>query len=88
MKSKTYIILLLLVSCFSSAQTIEKLKAETKKIHDANYTMDFETITNLTYPKVVSNYWQRKIPRKIGYRLPKRSLPHALAIGESGFSIW
>jgi len=65
MKSKTCVILLLLVSCFTSAQTIEKLKAETKKIHDANYTMDFETITNLTYPKVVTTIGKEKFQEKL-----------------------
>lgn len=65
MKSKIYTLLLLLVSCLTSAQTIEKLKAETKKIHDANYTMDFETITNLTYPKVISAIGKEKFQEKL-----------------------
>ena len=51
---KTKIILLLLLCSFTSfSQTIEKLRVATKKIYDANYTMDFDTIINLTYPKIV-----------------------------------
>ncbi|MFC6876600.1 hypothetical protein [Flavobacterium myungsuense] len=52
MKTKI-ILLLLLCSLTSFSQTIEKLKVATKKIYDANYTMDFDTIVNLTYPKIV-----------------------------------
>ena len=47
------ILLLLLCSFTSFSQTIEKLKVATKKIYDANYTMDFDTIVNLTYPKII-----------------------------------
>jgi hypothetical protein len=52
MKTKI-IFLLLLCSLSTFSQTIEKLKVATKKIYDANYTMDFDTIVNLTYPKIV-----------------------------------
>ena len=65
MKSKTFLLLLLLVSCFSSAQTLEKLKAETKKIYDANYTMDFDAITSLTYPKLVEQLGKSKFVDKL-----------------------
>ena len=34
------------------AQSVENLKILTKKIHDANYTMDFEAVAVLTYPKI------------------------------------
>ena len=47
------ILLLLLCSITAFSQTIEKLKVATKKIYDANYTMDFDTIVNLSYPKIV-----------------------------------
>ena len=51
---KTKIIFLFLLCSFNSfSQTIEKLKVATKKIYDSNYTMDFDTIVNLTYPKIV-----------------------------------
>jgi len=60
MKSKTFILVLLLVSCFSLAQTIEKLKIETRKIYDANYNMDFDTIVKLSYPKIVSHFGKTK----------------------------
>ena len=56
MKFKIPFILLLIISSFSSAQTIEKLKAETKKIYDANYTMDFDAVANLTYPAIVVQF--------------------------------
>jgi hypothetical protein len=65
MKSKVYIIILLLVSCFSFSQTLEKLKVETKKIYDANYTMDFETIANLTYPKILEQLGKEKFLEKL-----------------------
>jgi hypothetical protein len=35
-----------------SAQSLDKLKTQTKKIYDANFTMDFDAISELTYPKV------------------------------------
>lgn len=44
-----------LVFCFSFSgfsQNLESLKILTKKIHDANYTMDFDAVSNLTYPKI------------------------------------
>ena len=54
---KTKIILLLLLCSFTTfSQTIEKLKVATKKIYDANYTMDFDTIVNQTYPKIVETH--------------------------------
>ena len=53
MKTKILILLFILsgLSCFS--QSLEKLKSETKKIYDANYTMDFDTVITLTYPKII-----------------------------------
>lgn len=65
MKFKFRIILLLLVSCFSSAQTIEQLKSETKKIYDANYTMDFDAVANLTYPTIVEHFGRAKFLDKL-----------------------
>jgi hypothetical protein len=65
MKSKTIILLLFLVTCFSSAQTIEQLKAETKKIYDANYTMDFDAVANLTYPAIVEHFGRTKFLDKL-----------------------
>lgn len=54
MKTKI-IFLLLLCSLSTFSQTIEKLKVATKKIYDANYNMDFDSIVNLTYPKIVES---------------------------------
>ena len=65
MKSKTYLLFLILVSSFSFAQTIEKLKIETKKIYDANYNMDFEAIHMLTYPKIIEQFGKTKFLDKL-----------------------
>jgi hypothetical protein len=43
MKTK-FIFLFTLFSSFSFSQSLEKLKLETQKIYDANYTMDFDVI--------------------------------------------
>lgn len=51
MKLKTfYFFLFITLNGFS--QSIETLKLETKKLYEANYLMEFETIAQLTYPKV------------------------------------
>ena len=65
MKSRPYILLLLLASCYTFSQTIEKLKAETKKIYDANYSMDFDAVANLTYPAVVEHFGRSKFIDKL-----------------------
>jgi len=65
MKFKIFPIVLILVSCFSSAQTIENLKIATKKIYDANYTMDFDGVTNLTYPTIVEHFGRTKFLDKL-----------------------
>ena len=65
MKFKFAIIVLLFISNFSSAQTIEQLKAETKKIYDANYTMDFDGVANLTYPAIVGHFGRAKFLDKL-----------------------
>jgi len=54
MKTK-FIFLFILFSSFSFSQSLEKLKLETKKIYDANYTMDFDVIAQLTYPKIIES---------------------------------
>ena len=58
MKTK-FIFLFILFSSFSFSQSLEKLKLETKKIYDADYTMDFDGITDLTYPKIVESIGNR-----------------------------
>jgi hypothetical protein len=52
MKSKISI-LLFLIGATAFSQSIESVKSLTKKIHDANYTMDFEPLAELTYPSIV-----------------------------------
>jgi hypothetical protein len=65
MKSKIFPIVLLFVSCFSFSQTLEKLKVDTKKIYDANYTMDFEAIANHTHPKIIEQLGKEKFLEKL-----------------------
>lgn len=49
-----YISILLLFTAFNSfSQTLETLKTSTKKMYEANYLMDFETIVSLSYPEMV-----------------------------------
>jgi hypothetical protein len=45
-------ILLFFFNFLAFSQNLESLKILTKKIHDANYTMDFDVVTELTYPKI------------------------------------
>lgn len=51
---KTIFLAALLLHGVAFGQTLENLKIQTKKIHDANYTMDFEPLAELTYPEVVA----------------------------------
>lgn len=67
---KTFILgLLLFYGSNSVSQTIENLKIlpglnelakQTKKIHDANYTMDFDPLADLTYPAIVAQLGGRE----------------------------
>ena len=50
--NKTFLGLLLLIGLSSSGQNLDNLKIQTKKMGDANYTMDFDAVADLTYPKV------------------------------------
>jgi hypothetical protein len=49
---KTYLLLAFLATTIGFAQTLETLKADTKKMYDASYNMNYEEVTNFTYPKV------------------------------------
>ena len=53
MNYRSTLIVFLLCSFFSFSQSLEKLKKETQKIYDANYTMDFDAVVTLSYPKIV-----------------------------------
>jgi len=64
MKSKLFFILVLL-STVSFAQSLDQLKTATKKIYDANYTMDFETVAQLTYPPIVTAIGKDKFLEKL-----------------------
>lgn len=48
---RTYCFLLLLTVSIGFSQSLEKLKSDTKKMYDASYNIDFETILDYTYPK-------------------------------------
>lgn len=65
MKLKIIVISLFFASCMTHSQTIEQLKAATKKIYEANYTMDFEAVAKLTYPKIVDHYGRTKFMDKL-----------------------
>jgi len=67
MNSKILLLIMLLVSCFIFSQSIAKLKTETQKIYDAYYTMDFETVTQLSYPKMVTQFGKEKWVEKLDF---------------------
>ncbi|WP_293872483.1 hypothetical protein [Flavobacterium sp.] len=52
---KQYLILLLFFSSATYPQSIESLKTSTKKMYDANYLIDFNSIVSYCYPQMVSN---------------------------------
>lgn len=52
MKNKLLLILFL-VSANFWAQNSSQLKTSVQKIYDANYNMDFDAITALSYPKII-----------------------------------
>lgn len=54
MKSKL-LLFLLCYSCFSLAQTQESLKPEALKFYEGHYYMDFKTIADMIYPKVLES---------------------------------
>ncbi len=55
MNSKIILSLFLLVASTVFGQSLDKLKESTKKIYDANYTMDFDAVANGTYPAIVEH---------------------------------
>lgn len=66
MKTKA-LLLILFISYGAFSQTLKELKSDIKKIYDANYTMDFDGITQLTYPKIVENFGKDKFPQKLDH---------------------
>ena len=65
MKPKIYLVLLLICTCRSYSQTLEQLKAETIKIHSANYNMDFDSIVKFSHPKIVEDIGKEKFLEKL-----------------------
>jgi hypothetical protein len=49
---KIYLLFAFLTGIVGFAQTLETLRADTKKMYEASYNMDYEEVTNYTYPKV------------------------------------
>jgi len=65
MKKATCTILFFFL-CFSAfSQSVESLKASTKKFYDANFLMDFETIVSLSYPKMVETIGKETLLEKV-----------------------
>ncbi|WP_283238919.1 hypothetical protein [Flavobacterium sedimenticola] len=53
MKRNILFLCLLFTSLVSCAQSTESLKKAMQQLYEANYLMDFETIAQLSYPKMV-----------------------------------
>ncbi len=49
---KTFSIVLLIIGVSGFSQSTENLKTSIKKLYEANYLMDFETIVSYSYPKM------------------------------------
>jgi hypothetical protein len=49
---KIYLLFAYLTGIVGFAQTLETLRVDTKKMYEASYNMDYEEVTNYTYPKV------------------------------------
>jgi hypothetical protein len=60
----SYFILFNLVSILFCSLPNDKLKLETKKLYDANYHIDIDEITNLTYPKVYESIGKEEFKKK------------------------
>ncbi|MFT6749147.1 MAG: hypothetical protein ACJAQ1_001078, partial [Flavobacterium sp.] len=48
---KTHLLLSFLATTIGFSQTLETLKADTKKMYEASYIMNYDEVTNFTYPK-------------------------------------
>jgi len=57
---KLFSLVLLLSFGTTLSQSLESLKPLTKKIHEANYTMDFEPLAELTHPSVIEQLGGRQ----------------------------
>jgi len=55
MKPKFFSLILLFITFNSFSQSLETLKSATQKLYEANYLMDFEGISKMSYPKMVEN---------------------------------
>ena len=53
MKKNKLLLVLLFIGLLSSAQSTESLRKAMQQLYEANYLMDFETIAQLSYPKMI-----------------------------------
>jgi hypothetical protein len=49
---KLFLILAFLATSIGFSQTIQSLKADTQKMYEASYNMNYDEVTSFTYPKV------------------------------------
>lgn len=61
MKSKLLVLLYVLMTQSSISQTLDHLKLETLNYFEAHFLMDFETIVNASYPKMVETFTKEKM---------------------------
>jgi len=52
-------------SCFSLAQTAESLKPEVLKFYEGHYYMDFSTIADMSYPKIIESTTKEAFAEKL-----------------------
>lgn len=65
MHAKVLISIFLVFASTVFGQSLDELKVATKKIYDANYTMDFEAVSALTYPKIVTHFGKSQFLDKL-----------------------
>ena len=49
---KIFVLTALVICSVGFSQTLEKLKLDTQKMYEASYNMNYDEVTNFTYPKV------------------------------------
>ncbi len=68
MKIKLCAILFFVSISFGFSQSIENLMLATRQLYQANYTMDFETIALLSYPKIEEIIGKESLLEKLDLR--------------------
>ena len=62
---KTVLLFLLFFQSNTFSQTTENLKIQTQKYHDAQHTMDFDILVDMTYPKIVQTIIREVMTEKL-----------------------